>query len=67
MQSHPKQYQQIAQNKVKSRESTIEGGDVDVEGGNVRHRGRLHRGRHQWHGISIEGGDGAASREAVTA
>jgi hypothetical protein len=33
MQSHPKQYQQIAQNKVKSRESTIEGGDVGVEGG----------------------------------
>jgi hypothetical protein len=33
----------------------------------VRRRGRLHRGRRQQRGIGIEGGDGMASREVVTA
>jgi hypothetical protein len=33
MQLHPKQYQHTPQNKVKSRESIVEGGDVGVERG----------------------------------
>jgi hypothetical protein len=54
MQSHPKQYQHIAHNKVKLRESTVEGGNISgVKGGGDAR------------GVGVEGGDGVASREAT--
>jgi hypothetical protein len=40
-------------------------GDSEVKAAMTRHQGRLHRGRRRQRSVNVEGGDGAASREAA--